>query len=87
MEKDVYAQSNRLAWIFSNHTRWLKICVPTILIIVMGLYYNNNLIHIVNSHEYLKNLQNRRDPFQLCLKYKSIHAENGKYYLYPIFIS
>ena len=46
----------------------------------MGLYYNYNRIHIINSREYIENLFYKGTPFQFCLKYAKIDKKEGIYY-------
>ena len=70
----------KLHWLFSDRLKVIKICIPLILIVLSGIYYNHNRIHVINSREYIENLFDKGTPFQFCLKFVKIEKEDGIYY-------
>ncbi len=47
----------------------------------MGVYYNTNLIYVVNSRQHINHLFEKGPPFPICLKYCTIHHENGAFFI------
>ena len=72
---------NKQPWVFSDHLRWAKICVPLIIIILSGFHYYNDLYRIINSREYIEKMFDQEGDFILCIRHVTIRRNNEIYFL------
>ena len=69
------------SWLMTDRLKLIKICIPVAIIVLLGVYYIRNLVLVVNSPESIKHLFEKGPPFPICLKYHTIHHEDGMFFI------